>query len=41
MQYLVFVRSAEWTDMVADAIGAFAGALIFRWLYSPVLKYFR
>src|SRR6185503_2995319 len=40
MQYLVFVRrSAEWTDMIADGIGALAGLIIFRLIYAPLLKH--
>jgi VanZ family protein len=39
LQYLVFVRrSAEWTDMLADAIGAGVGVLVFKWIYGRVIK---
>lgn len=39
MQWLIFVRrSAEWADIIADAIGALAGAALFYLVYSPVWK---
>jgi VanZ family protein len=31
-------RSAEWTDMIADALGCMAGLLLFKLVYTPVLK---
>jgi VanZ family protein len=39
LQYLVFYRrSAEWTDMLADAIGCVVGVLVFRWVYGGVVR---
>lgn len=31
-------RSAEWADMIADAIGCIAGLWLFKLIYNPVLK---
>ena len=40
LQYLIFYRrSAEWSDMVSDSIGCFAGWLAFYLVYRDVLPY--
>jgi VanZ family protein len=39
LQFLIFYRrSAEWTDMLADGIGAVFGILVFKWVYGGVVK---
>lgn len=39
LQFFIFVRrSAEWTDMLSDAIGCMIGYFVFRAIYRPVLN---
>jgi VanZ family protein len=39
LQFLVYVgRSAEWADIIADTLGCLAGLILFRLIYSPVLR---